>query len=155
MNLEQRMFYEKLPTNWQERNGNYNEIFDINRGSQEFEQVEDLIKIQSITKVQRVQNCNFYCQFICRREYLARTSNQYYSVRRFIQISNCYLQDALNYNLDPRRLNVGELVLQQQLNYIGCNQVALIVNVLTDNPHSNSKPKRNTDYYIEYIVYFT
>lgn len=78
-------------------------------------------------------------------------------MRRFLLVSKSLLSKALKYNLDPRRLGIDKLVLKQKINfYVDAEyHVLLVVNVMTQTPYEDySYPSRNTDYYIEYIIYF-
>lgn len=86
MSLEYYMLPVK-PSNWQQNQGNYDINFVLSRSSQEYMQVAELIGSGShnITRIQRIQNINFYCQFLCRREYIARAPGTYYSVSIHLQ----------------------------------------------------------------------
>lgn len=85
MNLQNLVLSQK-PSNWQLYNGSYDANVPIPNDSEEFIQVNELISTsqefsnKTVKKVFRVQNCNFYCQFLCRQEYFSRLPATYYSV---------------------------------------------------------------------------
>lgn len=63
------------------------------------------------------------------------------------------LDVALEHNLDERRTGVKQSFLSQ-INPTNVNEVLIIVQTVTDEPFSKvTVPKRNTDYYIEYVAY--
>lgn len=71
-----------------------------------------------------------------------------------MKIEKDKLASALKYNLDPRRLSLNELKFNKELCYTHSNEIILVVHVLTKFPSDDTTPIRDTDYYIEYIVYF-
>lgn len=77
----------KQPKNWSSNyNGSCDGIYAVSRYTNEYDQVEELLKsVQThhritIDKIHRVQNFNFYCQFQCRSEYYAISPINYYMV---------------------------------------------------------------------------
>lgn len=83
----------------------------------------------------------------------------FFEVRRFISVPNDKLKAALDYNLDPRRLNSGlddQLHLFTHLRDFDVNShTVLVVKVITSKPYDDTFiPERSSEYYIEYICKF-
>lgn len=77
-------------------------------------------------------------------------------MRQFLRIQKSKLEIALKYNLDSRRLRMEKLVFTRTINcdYIGSNEVVLVVHTLLQSGAVNCEPTRSTDYYIEYVIFF-
>lgn len=75
-------------------------------------------------------------------------------VRRYLAIKKYHLQNALEYNIDPRRCGLTSLTFVSSINQIRADEVLLIVQVVTANPNVLCiTPKISNEYFVEYVVY--
>nr|CAH7761889.1 unnamed protein product [Callosobruchus chinensis] len=110
-----------------------------------------------IVKINRYQNLYDYGQVLIREQHLAvmNPGIQYYRVRRYFVLDKHYLDDALEYNLDYRRIGrCSEITFCKSINgLMSSSQVIIIVQVITENKAASSiTPKNCADFFIEYIV---
>nr|CAI5824562.1 unnamed protein product [Callosobruchus analis] len=110
----------------------------------------------TIIKISRYQNVYDYGQVLIREQHLAvmYPATQYYRVRRFFVVQQYHLNDALEYNLDYRRISrYDEISFSKSLSSISSSHIVLVVQVITDNRTASCiTPKHGADFFIEYIV---
>ncbi|KAH1001109.1 hypothetical protein HUJ04_013361 [Dendroctonus ponderosae] len=114
---------------------------------------------RTISRIVRVKNLIDFGQFLVREQFLVcqNGNTKYFRVRRFISLNAANLQEALKYNLDPRRCNLSNLQFESQV--LGSvsgwpheDRIVLVVQVLTCNPLQGTiYPDKSLDYFIEYV----
>ncbi|VEN63733.1 unnamed protein product [Callosobruchus maculatus] len=113
---------------------------------------------KTIKKINRYQNVYDFGQVLIREQHLTvmNPGTQYYRVRRYVVVEKCYLNDALEYNLDYRRINrSSEITFSKSISVRSSSEVVLVVQIITDNKMASYvTPKNCADFFIEYIVEF-
>ncbi|XP_018333339.1 uncharacterized protein LOC108742571 [Agrilus planipennis] len=130
----------------------------------EYDKISDILSKAAndyhhqLRRLERVQNVYAYGQFIVREQFFINNAplSTCYRVQRFYVLRKIYLEDAIEYNLDPRRIGVGTTTITflSKINFVPDDHVVLVLKVLTYNPNQDSiTPERSSDYFIEYVAY--
>ena len=77
-----------------------------------------------------------------------------FQVRKLVKVKEYNLKNALQYKLDPRRVNSNQLTFHSCVHTVDRDDVLLIILVVTKDVYGDVTPTRDNEYYIEYYVQF-
>ncbi|CAH0549855.1 unnamed protein product [Brassicogethes aeneus] len=106
-------------------------------------------------QVVRVQNIHDLGQCLIKQQKLLveNPGQAFYQGRRYIVISQNYLNEALEYNLDYRRCGLSQLKFNTKVSPINTNNVLVVVQTIIKNQDQDSiVPEYSDEFYIEYYV---